>query len=383
MLIPFYLIASVAFGGSYDRISKLTIFTVFISSIMIFIWIYGILIGLLYSNNPSFIIKNNAGIIGYFLVFPLLFIKYDIKIISILRISGIIILLTTLVLKILTSFAGWDVTSAASQSIFGPFVGDGGVRWGRVFTYVQYLVCVPIMYSLMSIKLKNTTYSKKLLHLTTVVLGLYTMFLVSMSKGMELAVIFSIFLTVILCIRTSKLGWKLASFSTISLGALLAIYVFLFPNNPITENFFSAEDISNVARYEQLNYILGDMKLFGNGLGATILNYTRAEGQDYGFELSYVALFHKFGILGFIPLASYVYTILMIIHLCGRNLSIRDAASLMAAMSFLMPAIGNPGLFSLQEAITHALVLVAISRYAYKSIPETTEQGANRLVRSL
>ncbi|WP_144012032.1 hypothetical protein [Deinococcus sp. LM3] len=368
-MMPFYLVSSVGLARSWRKISSSAVIAIVISLTMVFLWAYSVMMGIINGNNLFFIIQNNAGVIGYLILIPLIFAKTDMKIVSILRLSGIIVMLTTILLKLLSSFAGWDVTSNLSQTIFGPFVGDGGVRWGRIFTYAQYLVCVPVMYYLVEIfTSKDVNYFRRVVQILTIFLGLYVIFSISMSKGMQLAIIFSALLTFLAYLRSSRFGWKLAILAILFSSACLSVYLSAFPSNIISENFFSEEDISNVARYEQLRYIIDDIKLFGNGSGATILNYSRAEGQDYGFELSYIALFHKFGILGVIPIILYVVTILSIIHLCDTTSKLSNSAALISAMSFLMPAIGNPGLFSLQETITHSMVITAVFKYRSLSL---------------
>ncbi|GAA5503028.1 hypothetical protein Dxin01_02777 [Deinococcus xinjiangensis] len=330
--------------------------------LMLFLWGYGVLSGLLQNNNPQFIVRNNAGMIAYALAIPLFFFPRRVNVIKLLNAGGLLVMGATLLLHVLSKLIGWDVESGLSERIFGPTVGAGGYRWGRIFFYTQYLVCVPMVLSLTALLSKGFGLWQRAISLATLAGSLYVLMVISMSKGMVLAVLF----TLALLVTCFFFAGRRRGLITSALVPLLLFggvsYVAATPDNVISRSFFSADDLSNGPRFEQVRYLVGDTTILGQGLGATIPGYTRAKGLDYGFELSYLAVFHKFGVFGLIPLLAYALTLLMIIRLVWqRRLSVRDGAALGAGMSFLMPAVGNPGLFSIQEVLTHSLVMLHLA----------------------
>ena len=271
-------------------------------------------------------------------------------------------ILVTLLLKFLEFSIGFVVESDLATQIFGRIVGAGGVRFGRIFFYTQFLACVPISISLAQLLTQKTNIRSTMMQLTVLLAGISVTVIISQSKGHQLADLFSILATLLLVV-VNKRRQRGIVFSLIPLVVTsLAVFMVLQPDNIIYRAFFSKDDISNSFRYEQVSYLTNDITFLGRGLGASIKGYSRAAGADYGFELSYLAAIHKFGIFALVPFFAYELTILVIIIFSRqRRLLPVEAAGLAAGMSFLLPAIGNPGLFSLPEVTSHSLVLAALA----------------------
>lgn len=344
------------------------------------LWLYGIIIGV-WNNNPlAFILRNNAGMFVYILILPLIIFLTPKRAVRILYASGVLVMLATLIIKTGEQAFGIEADTPWLESIFGPIVGAGGVRWGRVFFYTQYLVCVPLCVSFARL-LNDVRISEKMRALFVFLPALYVTIIVSMSKGIQLAVLFSLIFS--LCVYLCKGRWK-TFWGLIIPGVLMLLmgYVGLVPNNAFAKTFFSADDVSNLGRFEQVRYLVESTTWVGQGLGATIEGYRRAEGLEYGFELSYLALFHKFGILGLLLLFAYAWTLLSILQqVQSGRLSRTQGVALGAGMSFLMPAIGNPGLFSVQEVVTHTVIMAALANAPRSGSPQSAENSTIRKLR--
>ena len=123
---------------------------------------------------------------------------------------------------------------------------------------------------------------------------------------------------------------------------------------------FEKEDISNIARYEQLNFLLADMKLLGNGLGATVPGYISNPELPYGFELTFINVIHKFGIFSIVLFFNWIYMFSYLFKQCWNKKNIITNVVMLASLGYLFPSIGNPLLFHPSLVILNSIVLYHI-----------------------
>jgi hypothetical protein len=124
---------------------------------------------------------------------------------------------------------------------------------------------------------------------------------------------------------------------------------------------FSADDVSNAVRYSQLNDLIDDIVPLGKGLGAEVPGNIRDDERPYGFELSYVNLIHKLGIVSLFTIFAYFFSFYKAIAaLRNINVDRRYAAVSLGGLCYLFPAIGNPIIAEPQLILMHCICLYLI-----------------------
>jgi hypothetical protein len=136
-------------------------------------------------------------------------------------------------------------------------------------------------------------------------------------------------------------------------------------SNPI-DTIFGAQSLGNVERYAQARELLRDLVPFGHGLGAPITSgYSRSVTYPYGFELSFLNVVHKFGVLSLVYFAFLFYSVYRILR---SRKPILERSAALGLLGYTFPAIGNPVLFAVQAVFLHMLALHGVTR---QSPPQT------------
>lgn len=326
------------------------------------VWIYGIVLGFYKGNNPSYIIANFAGLMCYFLYFVLVNHRIAISSLSrIIIISGFIQCIYALTILVLF-FVGLRF-----PSYFDAKIGFSSTGQFRI-----YFTNLAVIYPLLGISLYQFLYSnkeytllalnKKIIAFIIFLMSFSALFFLPSSKGFALGGIFVI-LTIFFFSYGSQLQrYKLhISFFIFVFIVLILIFVlFRFNYINIITDMFNSEDISNVERYEQLNFMLADVKFMGQGLGAVVPGYISSGDAPYGFELTFINTIHKFGLLSFILFTNWIYIFLFLLKRCWMRKNIVDNIIMLSSLGYLFPAIGNPVLFHPSLVMLNAIVLYHI-----------------------
>lgn len=338
---------------------------------MLCVWLYGIILGFLRKNNVNFIIANFAGMSLYitYYSFRLLNIK-TVTIIKILKIAGFSVCLISF-LRIFRFLFGLDY--GLLNILISDDVGISSTGQFRI-----YFTTMCTAYGLMGISLYKVIFHRDITipnkkpnictSLLCLILTIITLAFLSASKGFMLGVIVLLITIPLLCSQKSLKQYRINK-KLFSLGLLLIIFttcLFISDYFNIILSMFDSEDIANADRYEQLSYIIKDLNLLGNGLGATVPGSIRNIEKPYGFELTYLNIFHKFGIFAFIILYNYYYIIRKSIKLFRNNGTMGYGVIAISCMGYLIPSIGNPLLFDPSMIILNCIVLYIISKLKVK-----------------
>lgn len=329
---------------------KATIFP----TLFIIVWLYGIFLGFFYGNKTDFIIRNFAGMSCYILIVPFasarIFIN-DIK-------------------RILLFFARLSVFLSVFTWFFGTWLGieyiikhipilnayDGGVvNWQ--YTNIQYfnreLIYVAFcaaLYELLHYRISR----KQIFNVIIVILASFYEFFLNISDGDLLALIL---LTFAMLFFNCK---KISGRQTVLACLLLFFYIvfsILHGSTPVGD-IFSTKDGGNSLRLKELQYFLSDFNILGHGLGSE-LYFSWRTSYDYGTELIYFNLFHKFGVFAFIICFGYIYTVIKAVKFMNNNEGAESVIPL-ALMGYLLPSLANPMLFGIIPVICHCLALMFI-----------------------
>ncbi|MCW1734243.1 hypothetical protein [Anaerorudis cellulosivorans] len=342
------------------KIQKITT-TDLIALSFILIWAYGFILGLIKGNNTSYVISNFAGMTCYFIYFVLVRYKIDTQLlVKIILASGFL----------LGIFAFAFMISIASGNPI-PLV-DANISFSSTGQFRIYFPNLAIIYCLFGISFYQILYNKKdfqfmgldkrIISFIYFMLSLITLFFLCASKGFALGIIYVIGIIVLFSygsqVKRNKL--HLSFFFFIFLIIILLSVIITSGYFNIITNMFKKEDISNIARYEQLNFLLADLKLFGNGLGATVPGYISNPELPYGFELTFVNVIHKFGIFSIILFFNWIYMFLYLFKQCWNKKNIIANVIMLSSLGYLFPSIGNPLLFHPSLAILNSIVLYHI-----------------------
>ena len=349
-------------NSPYIRVPRLRLYD-HIPAAFLFIWGYGVLIGLYNGNNIQYIFMNFAGFLVYLFYYFLLLVKISKELIyKVIIYIGLFILTENIIVAILLFAFDVNIYYGHNQYVnifFGNFLGGSSTGQIRIYSPSQ-LVAFPIftlsLAYLLKKKLKineNIIFLKKYT-LISLILSAFVLIFLSASKGYMLAA-FMVFLSIGF-LNSAKERFYFGKLVLLFLILILILNISGYIN--IATSIFSEVDIANMERYRQLHLLLEDINLFGNGLGATLPGSVRDIERPYGFELSYVNIVHKFGLISFFLFYYYLYTVVKIYKEFKRNdIQKKYIYMSLGLMCYLFPAIGNPILYSPQSVIMHVIAL--------------------------
>lgn len=328
----------------------------------ILVWIYGIIIGLIRGNERQYVFANFAGMVCYFMYF--IFVNYRIdsnKLIKIILLSGLLLSLLSS-LGMLSYQTGIRIPSFLSGNI--TFSSTGQIR--------IYTATLPIAFSLLGISFYQILYNNKDFHflnlhkksyaLLLFIISFFSIFIVTASKGFTLGGIFIIFI-IFLFSYGSQIARKKLHISFVLFILLLLFGIITFNQlgyfNIITE-MFSNEDIANIARYTQLDYIIDDITFWGNGLGSIVPGFISNRESPYGYELIYFNIIHKFGIFSIILFFNWIYMFIYLYRKCWNKKNIVNNVIMLSSLGYLFTSIGNPIVFHPSLVMMNAITLYHI-----------------------
>lgn len=336
-------------------------------AIFLFVWLYGVWLGLLLGNDVGYVFSNFAGMVGYF--FYYLLVVSNISKDSLYKLTvyiAMFVLLQNVVLSILLFLFDVYIYYGENYLIatfFGYFSGGSSTGQTRMLSISQ-LVVFPLVVLGLGYSINRSLRGEERIrflrkhYFFLLVMAIYVVIFLPASKGFVLAgcVLFSLTFYV----NRAPLGMvnlKRVAMLAFILVALLLVFLLSGYINIITK-MFDSDDVANVARFDQLDYLLTDLRFFGNGLGAIVEGSVRNLEKPYGFELTYLNLMHKFGFLSLFVIFVYLYTFKRAItQFRKKNIDKKYILTSIGLMAYTVPSIGNPFLMSCQGVIMHVIAL--------------------------
>lgn len=328
----------------------------------ILVWIYGIVIGLIRGNEIQYVFANFAGMSCYFMYF--IFVNYKIDVNKLIK----IVLLASLILSLLSSIG---MLSYKTGIIIPSFLSDS-ITYSSTGQVRIYTATLPVAFSLLGVSFYQILYNNKDLHFLNLhkrnyavllfIISFFSIFIVTASKGFTLGGIFIIFIIFLFSYGSQIARNRLhISFFLFILLIIVAIIIFnkLGYFNIITE-MFSSNDIANIARYTQLDYILDDLTFWGNGLGSIVPGFISNRESPYGYELIYFNIIHKFGIFSIILFLNWIYMFIYLFKQCWNKNNIINNVIMLSSLGYLFTSIGNPIVFHPSLVMLNAISLYYI-----------------------
>ncbi len=319
-----------------------------IATILIAVWLYGFVIGIIRGNNRLFIIRNFAGLLLYSIVFIL-----NNSNINLLRLQkGVLFLsfLSAITIPIafyLINYANYPVAILERIGI-----GTNTPVNGKVTIWMSNHSLIFISYGFCLFK---CIYNHKWISIYSicVLIEAVIVYFCARSGGILLE-LFAITAAIIYGpIKQKTKKWRYIIYIFVALIGICILY------KPVVELFDVVNDESNIIRLAQIKYIFQHLSIFGHGLGA---QYSEI-GKGYGIEVIYLDLLYKFGIFSFVILGIYVYTVIKAIRLIQRISKNAYNSMAVSFMGYLFVALGNPVLFAGASVVSHVLSLIIIEHH--------------------
>ncbi len=328
-------------------------------------WVYGVLLGVLLGNDRTSIIRNFAALTLYSVYF---FWRYlNVRVWSIMRTiaaAGLINTVVGLAAGVVALLAARTAAVAAGLSF------EQGRLYYSLGLSVSFASLGAATARLIAARdkmngqdFKTMFLDSPLIAAATFVAILVASTVLSLSKGYTIGAI-----AVVGCVGLMSLRQALHTRPRRAIFGFLGMLIFIellhaLGALTVATNAFSALDFGNRLRYEQTERLMQELTLWGNGLGARLQSGYVRDPMGYGFEVSYVNLLHKFGVVALVMLVGYALTLILAVRLALRGRVARGAAAL-GSMGYLLPSIGNPSLISPTTVVLHCAALYIIAEPA-------------------
>jgi len=323
----------------------------------LFVFIYGVILGLIYNNNINYIINNSAGfftlmfVLSYSKYFEIIFSGTFIKVVAFTIFFQIII---SLAFVVFTELKIYNSDNYVITTFLGDFKGGSSTGHFRMFS-VKTVVSIYFFLILYIVELSKKNYFLSLIYL----ICSFILVIILASKGMITGYIFLLFISIFF----SKKSAKSYLFILLLIGSLLFFFI-QFDLLLLITATFDNDDIANANRLQQISYLFDSGFPFGRGFGALIQSEDfRSESSPYGFELSYFSYFHKFGlfILFFIVYPLYLF-LNNIYRLVINRISFIEFSIILFSFLYIMPSVGNPLLFHPYHTFMFVVPIILQSR---------------------
>ena len=370
-----YILLAIAFVGSLIYLfctkSKISYRKEidFIPFSFFLIWIYGIVIGFFNGNKSEYIIANFAGMFCYILYYFLVLFKVSVS--SLVKILLVATISTSTIASVYYIFDIIGIDSSFLNNFLGEI--NQGSSTGQLRAYFTGLTVgftiwvLSFMYLLIGKSEKNLFLFEGIKSRNYIWLFLLTTFILyfaTASKGFMLSGVFYFLVLPVLLYGKKMVSGKMSpSFFLFIVFILLVIGVLVvFDYSNIVTKMFDSEDSSNALRYLQLTYIVDDITILGKGLGAIIPNFSRSDEAEYGFELSYINLIHKFGIFACVLFFNWAYVLFKASLNVYHRENVFNSSLSLGCMGYLFPSAGNPLLMHPACVILNCIALYLLRK---------------------
>ena len=324
--------------------------------ILLFSWMYGVSVGIIESNNLVGVVRNFAGLLFYLVYFFMVFSGITrSKLLTVLVRASIVYLIISLIL-------------GASNFLNNELLAfdEHGASALRLYFSTGQLILIPTLFIFLSgssVVLRSDFDRLAIVKRNNfVIVGIILSLILSGGKGFYLELIsLSVLFFALFFLRFITKG--MLSFWSFFWLVTFAVFGLYFINEiiSIVLSLGAMEFDASHPRVVQGKALIEDFTLFGKGLGGTVPNYSR-DPLGYGFELSYHNIVHKFGVISLFIFSSFLLPIFYSLY----NIFLRPNRVYsylpLIFMLYLLPAWGNPMIFTPVSVVLHCYALYFIRR---------------------
>lgn len=326
-------------------------------------WLYGFLVGVVNENPTLSIIRNFAGMAVYSTYYLLTQIQFEKKrLIRVLFYSAICNIGFALLFGDWQSPADifestWD---SAPEIVFGrKYYSIGVVVVFVLMGTIGIFYLTPKEIARKEFLLFGWSIHRRVARFILFIVSIHVAVVMPGSKGFLLAFLFLVLSGPIAHFGKQILAARFGERLYLWLGflALVGILGYVENYHSVIWRVFSGDESGNAIRYTQSEFIIEELTWSGRGLGAPLMSGYERDELGYGFEVTYLNVLHKLGIVGCFVLFGYIYTLYRILMLLFNQRNLMNASVSLGAMSYLWPSMGNPLLFSPVASLLHCAAL--------------------------
>lgn len=319
-----------------------------------------VLVGFLRGNDPGYIIKDSVGLLFYSVGFILIpFISKKEQIVNLLKVllfsafTVVIFLIVTEIQLVKSAISADAINLLIVGNNLGLYVfNEANASFYRISLragiFVQ--VAAALMFSFVFRK-RDKCFWLYAFYLLSCLIGLLILF----SRGSWLGMIISVLIIVFYNLKNRNIkAMFLILFVVAALSSVVIGMSDIRLENAFADRFISSfnfvSDESNAIRVEQFDMLKNkfiEHPIIGGGFGMNIEGYARDPDQPYIFELDYLAMAMKFGIIGFAVLAGLFFNILRAEYEAIKNIKDKEMRSIgvgvfASVVGLLVTAATNP-----------------------------------------
>lgn len=345
MLFSFFLFIVYRSGSI-----PLSAYPIKIALLMLSVWIYGFILAIINHNAMHMVIRNFAGMTMYLLTFFLWNIKDKQYRFSRLAIfMGDYIQVISVISYVLLTY--FHFSYIKQIPILNAFVGGGGSA-GFVQYYARELAHISFLFYFYKVICCKFDYKPFFM----IFVAIYRLVVINDSGGDLLA-------TAVLAVILLLCQFKYIKREIFALGiifvCMLLLYI-IYKENSFIFSLFSPADEGNARRYTEIHWLLQHISFWGYGLGKE-LGYAGAKQYNYGTEMVYLNIFHKFGVFAFAILFCFASSFWKAIKYLGKEDKRNPYAVVpLGLMAYLIPSLANPMLFSVVSVVSHILSMLIV-----------------------
>lgn len=323
--------------------------------LMVLVWGFGVVNGLVRGNEIAVIVRNFAGTVCYLIYYVILNIKQDMRTYLSKTIIRTSILATALM--ILASFLYrtgegviWPLNNIRYNGYTLSVISSIGV-----LSFVLEAVCV------WKILREQMRLGKKLIYIVLFIAATYALLIANEMGGFRLGYIVILWVSVLVSISGNRRHrWMILLY--VMLLALTGLALFWdIAEGGIISNIFSTNDLGNNKRFFQIRLVFERFKMFGNGLGATYAYNIGRNYYGYSIETSYLDIVDKYGIFSLVLVYIYIMTFIRPIRKLRKNEEDPlHSLVVLGITGFFFVAAGNPVLFAPYNVFFHSIALYLI-----------------------
>ena len=354
------------------------------------VWLYGFLLGVFQGNPTEAVFRNFAGMSCYPIYYVFRQLRFTaMDLVKLLLMAGGLNILVAFVMHY--SIGARDVVlihDSIEEFLFENrrFYAQNFVTYLPVIGFLAGVLLVAPRAQILPSWLHRFARSPLLL---VIMMGfsVYVAIILTLSKGIILSVLVLAALIFALSFAhksyPSHRNFAPRFFFLTITGLILVSAMFSTRYWELISKSFSVDGAGNAIRYEQADVLLDNIRWFGWGLGAAVGSggYAR-DALGYGFELSFLNVIHKFGVLSLFVFYTYIHAFAGIVRHFARGREYFVGCVALGGLLFLIPAIGNPTLFSPVSVLLHCSLIYLVSdRHWSVARPAASPQALRPKVR--
>jgi hypothetical protein len=335
--------------GSSSKARNCTLSTPLLLSLLVIAsWFYGVTVGAFGGVKSENLFRNFSGLILYLLYPIYLIIRPD-------PFSVSRIILTAGMVQLLVALCSFKPELLLASDAF-ELASISDVRSSYSTGYIIIFPLFAASCGLLFFDINGQIFKNKMILSFILTAALFSLTVVTASKGFILAALVLLFLIGAAWFRSIKIS-LLLSFTALILFVPLFFYAVNTDFFDLMILSFSFREGGNAIREEQALALMNELSILGAGLGSPLLSGYKRDDTGYGFELTYLNLVHKLGFFSIPIFSLYIYTFIKSLSWLISDFKNIFPYICLGGCCYMIVGIGNPILLSSLTVTLHCSIL--------------------------